>query len=280
MFSRPRFLLHFHVDIVPGEGVVLMSETRHSLLRGGLYELVVPCLDGRTPDDVCARLRAKASAAEVYYALTQLECKGYLGEEEPALPAAQAALWSSQQVAPRTAVQRLAQRPVVVGTFGVEAGPFRELLETLHVRLADEGPPDVILTDGALRDELRECNAAALRDGRPWLLVKPAGRQVWVGPLFRPGKRGCWECLAQRLGTNFPVAAYLQGRNCHAGPVVQDRAATPATLQVGWGLAPCAIGGGDADLFDRAAGTDYCAETSVGEFLLGNPRPQPVGRVG
>ena len=40
------------------------------------------------------------------------------------------------------------------------------------------------------------------------------------------------------------------------------------------------FGGGDADLFARAAGTDYCAETSVGEFLLGNPRPQPVGRVG
>jgi SagB-type dehydrogenase family enzyme len=39
------------------------------------------------------------------------------------------------------------------------------------------------------------------------------------------------------------------------------------------GLAPCAIGGGDADLFARAAGTDYYAETSVGEFLLGNPRP-------
>jgi hypothetical protein len=46
------------------------------------------------------------------------------------------------------------------------------------------------------------------------------------------------------------------------------------------GLAPCAVGGGDADLFARAAGVDYYAETSVGEFLLGNPRPQPVGRRG
>ena len=45
------------------------------------------------------------------------------------------------------------------------------------------------------------------------------------------------------------------------------------------GLAPCAIGGGDADLFARAAGTDYCTETSVGEFLLGNPRPEPSGHV-
>jgi oxazoline/thiazoline dehydrogenase len=36
------------------------------------------------------------------------------------------------------------------------------------------------------------------------------------------------------------------------------------------GLAPCAVGCGNADLFARAAGVDYYAETSVGEFLLGN----------
>lgn len=37
-------------------------------------------------------------------------------------------------------------------------------------------------------------------------------------------------------------------------------------------LAPCAIGGGDSDLFARTAGLDYYAETSVGEFLLGSKR--------
>jgi SagB-type dehydrogenase family enzyme len=35
------------------------------------------------------------------------------------------------------------------------------------------------------------------------------------------------------------------------------------------GLAPCAIGCGDAELFAQAAGTDYYEESSVGEFLLG-----------
>jgi hypothetical protein len=46
----------------------------------------------------------------------------------------------------------------------------------------------------------------------------------------------------------------------------------------GW-LAPCAIGGGDADLFARAAGIDDCTVTSVGEFLLGSPRLEPTDRV-
>jgi len=40
-------------------------------------------------------------------------------------------------------------------------------------------------------------------------------------------------------------------------------------------LAPCALGGGDSDLFARAAGLDYYAETSVGEFLLGSKRTGP-----
>ena len=40
-------------------------------------------------------------------------------------------------------------------------------------------------------------------------------------------------------------------------------------------LAPCALGGGDSDLFARATGLDYYEETSVGEFLLGSKRIVP-----
>lgn len=39
------------------------------------------------------------------------------------------------------------------------------------------------------------------------------------------------------------------------------------------GLAPCALGGGNSDLFAQVAGLDYYAETSVGEFLLGSAPP-------
>jgi SagB-type dehydrogenase family enzyme len=36
------------------------------------------------------------------------------------------------------------------------------------------------------------------------------------------------------------------------------------------GLAPCALGGGNADGFAAAAGTDPYVESSVGEFVLGS----------
>jgi SagB-type dehydrogenase family enzyme len=35
------------------------------------------------------------------------------------------------------------------------------------------------------------------------------------------------------------------------------------------GLAPCALGGGDSELFSQAIGLDPYAEPAVGEFLLG-----------
>jgi SagB-type dehydrogenase family enzyme len=61
----------------------------------------------------------------------------------------------------------------------------------------------------------------------------------------------------------------------HVGVVFQ----TMYLAATAMGLAPCAVGGGDADLFARAAGTDYYAETSVGEFLLGSKRHGPMGSV-
>jgi SagB-type dehydrogenase family enzyme len=37
------------------------------------------------------------------------------------------------------------------------------------------------------------------------------------------------------------------------------------------GLAPCALGGGDAECFAAAAGTAFWEESSVAEFMLGRP---------
>jgi len=241
MLKRPIFHPHFHVEIVAGEGVFLLSGSRQTLLRGRLYELLAPWLDGRSAADLCEVLRGKASLAEVCYALEQMERKDYLCEMEEALSPGEAALWSCQQIPPTTAARRLAECAVVVNSFSVEAGPFLELLKSLHVRVAEEGPTRVVLTDDYLNVDLKSCNAEALRRGQPWLLVIPVGRQIAVGPLFLPGRTGCWECLAQRVQSNSPVAAYLQGKNGATGAVVNDRACTPATAQIALALAANAI---------------------------------------
>jgi SagB-type dehydrogenase family enzyme len=59
----------------------------------------------------------------------------------------------------------------------------------------------------------------------------------------------------------------------HVGVLIQ----TMYLAATAMGLGARAVGCGDADMFARAAGTDYCAETSVGEFLLGSQRDGPTG---
>jgi ribosomal protein S12 methylthiotransferase accessory factor len=241
MLTHPRFHPHLHVEVVPGEGVFLLSSTRQTVLKGKMYELVATHLDGRSSDEICDRLRGSLSPAEVYFTLGQLERKGHICEDAPGLPAEQAALWSSLGVDPTVAAERLAKRPIAVQAIGVNASPFVGLLKSLQVRVSDSGPPDVVLTENYLHSELQEINTQALSTNQPWLLVRPSGRQFWIGPLFRPGQTGCWRCLAQRLRANTPVATYLDDRKGQPNATGHDRAMTPAIQHVALGLAANAV---------------------------------------
>ena len=59
----------------------------------------------------------------------------------------------------------------------------------------------------------------------------------------------------------------------HVGVVYQ----TWYLVATAMGLAPCGLGGGDAELFGEAAGLDYYAESSVGEFILGTRAGDRIG---
>ena len=69
----------------------------------------------------------------------------------------------------------------------------------------------------------------------------------------------------QRLSWKYAATAYALTLK-HAGVLYQTMYMAATAMQ----LAPCGLGGGDADLFARATGIDYYEEGSVGEFLLGS----------
>jgi SagB-type dehydrogenase family enzyme len=74
------------------------------------------------------------------------------------------------------------------------------------------------------------------------------------------------------IAARFPRVAWKYSSVAYA-LVLKDVGVVLQTMYLAataMGLAPCALGGGDADVFARAAGLDYYAETSVGEFLLGS----------
>jgi SagB-type dehydrogenase family enzyme len=75
-------------------------------------------------------------------------------------------------------------------------------------------------------------------------------------------------CIAARFARmawpyeGIPYATTLK----NTGALLQ----TMYLVATAMGLAPCAIGRGNSDIFAELAGTNYYAETTVGEFLLGS----------
>lgn len=72
----------------------------------------------------------------------------------------------------------------------------------------------------------------------------------------------------QRLAWKYESMAYALILK-HVGVLYQTMYLVATAME----LAPCGLGGGNSDLFTKAAGCDYYAETSVGELALGT-QPQ------
>jgi bacteriocin biosynthesis cyclodehydratase domain-containing protein len=64
------------------------------------------------------------------------------------------------------------------------------------------GDTKLVLCDDYLDSRISAVNAKALEDRFPFLLLKPSGPKIWVGPLIVPGDGACWQCLRYRLVEN------------------------------------------------------------------------------
>jgi ribosomal protein S12 methylthiotransferase accessory factor len=207
MPERPAFRPDLRVAAVEDEGVFLLGEHERRVLTGRLSLLVAPLLDGtRTVDEIVAALDGAATERAVRGAIAKLAAAGHLVD---------------------AAVPPVAAATVEVVAFGAAS----ELaVDVPGVQIGVGGDVVLALTDDYLRDELAVLN----RDGRPWLLAKPVGTVLWVGPFFRPGATACWECLAARLRENRRIERYVDARS---GPAVPPAVTSPASAQAGVALA-------------------------------------------
>jgi len=282
--QRPRFKSHYRVEVVAGEGLVLLSEKEHSILEGRSYALIATHLEGRRGvAEIVDLLRELVSEADVLAALAHLERAGHLTEGQEAMPAGEAAFWALQDVDSQVAARRLDATKVAVKAVGdVAIEPFAAVLRTLGIHVGEPAQLTVVLTDNYLRAGLRVWNQEALETGRPWLLVKPVGCEIWMGPVFRPEKTGCWECLAQRLRANRVVEAFLQARRGSDEPLPVPRGSTPATLQVAWNLAASKVAewivqGELADLEGRVLSVDARTWLTQTHALVWQPQCPACG---
>lgn len=235
MIEFPRFKPHLTPVVLPDEGVLLLAEDGARALHGRLYERIAPLLDGtHRVDDLIMALADKYDAAHVYYALMLLEKNRHLCNAAPDISADRAAFWSGLGLDASAALVALAEKPVALRSIGaVDLAPLHTALTRLGIDVHEENAAlTVVVTDSYQQPELLELNATFHDTGQSWLLLKPTGHELWLGPLYRPEDLGCHACLVKRLMLHRQVdnfaARQQRGDEC----LITARAALPATQRL------------------------------------------------
>lgn len=239
MIKKPKLKNSFRWEKLDSEGIFLLSELGTVFLSDPLYQWLIPLLDGKkTQEEIVSQLSNKFPEAYLFYALMELEQQGLIIENEPLLDPNFALLCESLLVNPQAADKRLQSTKVTVRAPSSLSG--KALIETLarsHIQIADEGEMEIIVTDDYLREELAVINRDNLKKSRPWMLIKPVGTLLWIGPIFQPGKTGCWHCLSQRLRNNRPSEGFIQRRRDSLSPLTPPLVDLPITQQTALAMA-------------------------------------------
>ncbi len=284
----PAFKSHIHAAVLPGEGVLLLSENGSRALHGRAYELVAPLVDGRrSADEIVDILAGQVDAATVYYVLNLLESKGCLTEAAPEIPADTAAFWHGMGLDPRTALAALQNRKVAIfATGGFDPSELYSALERAGVQT---GPQEsahlwLVLTDDYQRDELAAINEDALQGGHPWLLARVTGPQLWLGPLFIPGETGCWQCLCSRLKRNRAAHSFVSAKKGLSTPPLTALGSLPSTRATVYQMAATAaaqfLAGVSGTLAGKVLSLDWASWTPQTHQLLRHPHCPSCGTAG
>lgn len=237
----PAFRRHLRAEVRAGKGAYLFSEQGVIAMRGAKIESLAALLDGTHDLERLLRGRPGGMAPEEVAALlTQLVDAGLVtlrsrtAETRPGDERA-LAYWDACGVdADVVAARRGTVRLTAVGDSadGVDPGTVERALAGagLGVR-TDAGPADlsVVLCADYLDPRLAEIDAEHRRAGRPWLLARPSGAQVWIGPVLQPGG-ACWQCLTHRLWGHRHAEACVQEELGHDGPARRPVPALPPLI--------------------------------------------------
>ncbi|GLY39737.1 hypothetical protein Amsp01_057600 [Amycolatopsis sp. NBRC 101858] len=235
----PAFRRHLRAEVREGKGAYLFSEQGVIAMRGPKIESLAALLDGTHDLDRLLRGRPGGMAPEEVAALlAQLVDAGLVTLRSPGTGTRSGderalAYWDAAGVdADVVAARRGTVRLTAVGDSadGVDPGAVERALAGAGLEVVDAvtGTADlsVVLCADYLDPRLAGIDAEHRRAGRPWLLARPSGAQVWIGPVLQPDG-ACWHCLTHRLWGHRHAEACVQEELGHAGPARRPMPALP-----------------------------------------------------
>jgi ribosomal protein S12 methylthiotransferase accessory factor len=122
---------------------------------------------------------------------------------------------------------KLAWKPLT----GVGRDLLSQLLDASEIEIDAGADRLLVTTDDYLSPDVL---AIARTETRPWMLARPLGRTMFLGPVFDSGHT-CWFCLAHWLRTRRWKQSALTGWTDDACPPHPAVAATPSTTAIAAG---------------------------------------------
>ncbi len=230
IFQIPSFKAFIYAEVTSQEKTILFDQKncRH-LLQGKAYALLAPYLSKgkHSADQIVDLLSHKLSAPEIYYALLRLEERGFLEEGESKLPKSIQTLCNLLDVSYKEAETRLKNTFVSLQVFGdVSSDISNSALTEMGVKIEKEGIFSIGVTDNYRDPKLRE---KFLHSKTPYLLIQPTGSEVWIGPLFTPGKGPCLDCFLDALNKNSFEELLIEREMKSSSPLT-IKATVPSTM--------------------------------------------------
>lgn len=210
MIRIPSLLPDLRLEVLDDDLAFLVSDREAIALEGPLLSSLVRHVDGTADvSELTRRLGDGFNPLDVYYGLSLLEELGCI-EGAPKKPAdplpAPSFPWGVASSEHGTLSAGLGLR-----TVGLSLSPAE------HARVS-HGPREsggsagltLVLTDDYQAEALGALNREHLGAGEPWILAKPVGPEVWIGPLMAPGDTACWRCLSDLMSRNLRVHSFIR----------------------------------------------------------------------
>jgi bacteriocin biosynthesis cyclodehydratase domain-containing protein len=230
-----RFKQNFHVELIDSEQLVLFSEDKHHLLRGSIYVAIAELIRAvpMSEEVITDKLLPKFPREFVREALDRLKNKGFTSDICDQTPTNVSAFWSDLTLDKEVRVKP----SFVIQNFSRHSSlDLINALDSLSLKRGESGDFFIVMVDNYICEEIEEFNRARLLDKKPWMLLKPSGRVLWMGPIFEPSRTGCWNCLAKKLKENRRVEVDLFGLK-NSGLNIPSLAHLPTTPIIAMNMA-------------------------------------------
>jgi len=206
--------------------LLLVSEDGAATFHGRIYvDLARNLAQGVTREELHQRLGDVYSSEDLSSSLEEFLEGGLTGVPSSKSRAAMA-YWEDLNVTAATGPL------AVVNLCGLQGEPVIDALKTNGLRVSPDARHLLVVTDDYLRPELE----VVARKNLDWLIAKPVGHTIWIGPVFGESESVCWWCLAHWLRTNRWEQVAIYGCDHQSFPPQPSIASLPGTSLLAAGL--------------------------------------------